>query len=310
LFAVSSFDLAYAAAEEGYRLSIEVGHGQGWHLVNMACVEAVWGRERDARRHAEEALSMSQRSRSLFLAGFAQKTLGFLELTMGRPELAAGYLLAMTDPGHPDFVPNGWLLALSDAIEAAWRADRHAEAADRLAMARHWATAAPTGGRQALLARCEGLLGARDPGEAFGEAVKNAAALPAFERARTDLLYGEWLRRERQKSTARTHLRAALELFQRLGAAPWAQRAEAELRATGETARRRDASTMTQLTAQEIQIAGLVASGLTNRDIAAQLYLSPRTVDYHLRKVFTKLGIGSRTELVRHGVPGVSPPGA
>jgi DNA-binding NarL/FixJ family response regulator len=138
--------------------------------------------------------------------------------------------------------------------------------------------------------------------------VEHAASLPAFERARTALLYGEWLRRERQGSAARTHLRAALELFQSLGAIPWARRAEAELRATGETARRRDATTLTQLTAQEAQIAGLVASGLTDREIAAQLYLSPRTVDYHLRKVFTKLGIASRTELVRHGLPGAGPP--
>ena len=77
----------------------------------------------------------------------------------------------------------------------------------------------------------------------------------------------------------------------------------AELRATGETARRRDPSTLDQLTPQELQIAGLVASGMTNRQIAAQLYLSPRTIDYHLRKVFSKLGVSSRTELVRMGVP-------
>jgi DNA-binding NarL/FixJ family response regulator len=84
----------------------------------------------------------------------------------------------------------------------------------------------------------------------------------------------------------------------------WAERAEAELRATGETARKRDPSTVTQLTPQELQIAGLVGDGLTNRQIAAQLFLSPRTVDYHLRKVFTKLGIASRTDLVRDGLPG------
>ena len=93
-------------------------------------------------------------------------------------------------------------------------------------------------------------------------------------------------------------------MFQRVGAVPWARRAEAELRATGETARKRDPSTLTQLTPQELQIAGLVADGLTNRQIAAQLFLSPRTVDYHLRKVFTKLGIASRTNLVRDGLPG------
>ena len=94
-----------------------------------------------------------------------------------------------------------------------------------------------------------------------------------------------------------------METFRRLGALSWEQRAEAELRATGETARKRDLSAAEQLTPHELQIAGLVTQGLTNKEIAAQLYLSPRTIDYHLRKVFTKLGIGSRTELVRGGLP-------
>jgi DNA-binding CsgD family transcriptional regulator/tetratricopeptide (TPR) repeat protein len=304
LFATSSFELAYAAAEEGYRLAIEIGHGEGWHLVNMASVEAIWGRERDARAHAEEGLAISLRIGSVFLAGFAQRALAWLELSMGRPELAADRLLPMTDPHHSTFVPNGWLLALCDAVEAAWRADRREEAIDRLAMIEHWVSSAPTPARRAKLARSQALLGLREPDQAFGEALAHGGALPAFERARTELLYGEWLRRERQRTTARQHLRTALELFQSLRAAPWAERAEAELRATGETARRRDASAMEQLTPQEAQIARLVADGLTNKEIAAQLYLSPRTVDYHLRKVFTKLGIASRTDLVRHGSPG------
>ena len=127
--------------------------------------------------------------------------------------------------------------------------------------------------------------------------------LSPFLQARTELLYGEWLRRERQKREARRHLRRAADLFHQVGVPPWEERAEAELRATGETARRRDPSTLDQLTPQELQIAGLVASGMTNRQIAAQLYLSPRTIDYHLRKVFSKLGLSSRTELVRMGVP-------
>ena len=88
-------------------------------------------------------------------------------------------------------------------------------------------------------------------------------------------------------------------MFRSIGARPWAARAETELRATGETARKREPSTLDQLTPQELQIAGLVATGLTNREIASQLFLSPRTVEYHLRKVFTKLGLASRTELIR-----------
>jgi len=146
------------------------------------------------------------------------------------------------------------------------------------------------------------MLGNRGRDQAFGEAIECAPALPPLQRARTDLLYGEWLRRERRRTEARVHLRAAVTAFQGLGATPWASRAEAELRATGETVRKRDLSAVEQLTPQELQIAGLVTQGLTNRDIAAQLYLSPRTIDYHLHKVFTKLGIASRAELIRDGL--------
>jgi DNA-binding NarL/FixJ family response regulator len=94
-------------------------------------------------------------------------------------------------------------------------------------------------------------------------------------------------------------LRAALEAFERIRAGPWAERARAELRASGETARKRDPSTVDQLTPQELQIARFVAQGLSNKEVAAQLFLSPRTIEHHLRHVFSKLGIKSRTQLAR-----------
>ena len=120
-----------------------------------------------------------------------------------------------------------------------------------------------------------------------------------FERARTHLAYGEFLRRSRRRVDAREQLRAALQTFEDLGAEPWVQRAELELRASGETARKRDASTSVALTAQERQIASSVAQGLSNREVAAELFLSPRTIDFHLRNVFAKTGITSRGELAR-----------
>jgi DNA-binding CsgD family transcriptional regulator len=294
------FDLAYAAAQEGYRLSLDVGYGHGFHLAAMAAVETVRGREQDARRHAEEALALGQGN--AYLTGIAEQTLGFIDLTMMRTGPAADRLLAMTAPGRPDINPLVALQAMPDAVEAGVRAGRPEEAAQRLATLCAVVAAVPSQARRALLARCEALLAERDPDEAFGEAIGYAPALPPLQRARTDLLYGEWLRRQRRRTQARVHLRAALAAFRSLGAVPWAERAEAELRATGETVRKRDPSALEQLTPQELQIAGLVAQGMTNRDIAAQLYLSPRTIDYHLRKVFTKLGITSRAELIRDGL--------
>jgi DNA-binding CsgD family transcriptional regulator len=155
-----------------------------------------------------------------------------------------------------------------------------------------------------VLERCRGLLA---PGEEASGHFEEALRLheedeSSFDRARTELLFGELLRRDKQRTEARRHLRAALTTFEHFNAALWAERAGNELRATGETARRRDPSTLAQLTPQETQIATLVAEGGSNKEIAAQLFLSPRTVEYHLRKVFQKLGIASRAELIRHGV--------
>jgi len=120
-----------------------------------------------------------------------------------------------------------------------------------------------------------------------------------LELARTHLLYGEWLRRERRRLVAREHLRPALEAFTNMGAEAFARRAQRELLATGERARKRTVDTLDQLTAQEIQIARLAADGRTNREIAAQLFISPSTVEYHLHKAFRKLAVRSRTELAR-----------
>jgi DNA-binding CsgD family transcriptional regulator len=299
----SQFDLAYATAQDGYRLSLDVGYGSGGYLVNMAAVEATWGREEDARRHAGQAIAHSQRRGSAVPPVTAEWTLGLVDLVAGRPAEAAERLLPITAADSPGRNPFIALEALPDAVEAAVRAGLRDQAAARLEILRAWVAAPPTAPRRALLARCEGLLGARAPDEAFGEAIAAAPALPPVQQARTELLYGEWLRRERRRIDARGHLRNAIEMFRTLGAVPWAERAEAELRATGETARKRDLSAVEQLTPQERQIAGLVTEGLTNKEIAAQLFLSPRTVDYHLRKVFTKLGIASRAELIRGGLP-------
>jgi len=118
-----------------------------------------------------------------------------------------------------------------------------------------------------------------------------------IELARAQLLYGEWLRREGRRVDARARLRTAYEALAAMGAEAFADRARHELAATGETVRKRAAETRGELTAQEAHIARLAAAGHTSPEIAAALYLSPRTVDWHLRKIFTKLGVSNRREL-------------
>jgi len=150
--------------------------------------------------------------------------------------------------------------------------------------------------------RCQALAQDGDAEDHFREALRHhAVSGRPFEQARTALLYGEWLRRNRRGTDARVHLRAALALFDRTGARPWADRARAELRAVGEPPAPGTPAPdwLSLLTPQELQVVRLAASGATNRDIAAQLFISPRTVSHHLYRAFPKLGVTNRTALAR-----------
>lgn len=165
-----------------------------------------------------------------------------------------------------------------------------------VAVRQPWAAAAAAHGR-ALLASTRG---STETGAVFDEALAlHAQGGRPFDRARTELAYGEHLRRNRQRVAAREHLRSALDTFEDLRAAPWADRAAQELRASGETARKRDAADVPELTPTELQVAQLVQRGMSNREVAAELFVSPRTVDFHLRNVFAKSGVTSRTELAQ-----------
>jgi DNA-binding CsgD family transcriptional regulator len=160
----------------------------------------------------------------------------------------------------------------------------------------------------ALAARCRGLLELNDFEPALTEAVAHhAEAADPFARARTELCYGELLRRGRQRERSRAFLRSALDTFVALGAEPWAERATAELRASGARLRRRDDPTSNDLTSQEWQIAALVAEGLSNKDVAVRAIISPKTVEAHLTRIYAKLGVHSRAGLTRI-LPGIQRP--
>ena len=186
--------------------------------------------------------------------------------------------------------------ALVELIEAGVRAGRPDEAAAALERLSERTRASGTEWALGIEARCRALLS--DDESCYRESIEQLARSRAvLELARSRLLYGEWLRRENRRTDAREQLRAAHESFSQMGAAAFAERARRELLATGETARRITPDTRDALTPQEIQVARLARDGHTNPEIGAQLFISPRTVEYHLRKVFRKLDVSTRKEL-------------
>jgi DNA-binding CsgD family transcriptional regulator len=191
--------------------------------------------------------------------------------------------------------------SLVELVEAGARSGAPGIAAAALERLEEQAIAAGTDWALGVNARSRALLSDGETAEAlYREAIERLGRTRvAVHLARAHLLYGEWLRRENRRVAARGSLRAAYEMFSRMGADGFAERARRELAATGETVRKRTVRTLTDLTAQEAQIARLARDGHTNQDIAAQLFISPRTVEWHLGNVFAKLGITSRKELRR-----------
>ncbi|MEV5560082.1 LuxR C-terminal-related transcriptional regulator [Nonomuraea wenchangensis] len=298
-----------AVAEEGLQLAREAGYTNSVaaHLANLAVVAALRGEEERCRALAEEALSIAVPHRIGLRAGVAGYALALLDLGLGRYAAAHARLAALATAGPGAGHPTVTWRSTPDRLEAALAAGEHESAAEALAAYEQWVANAVTDEARALLARCRALLAA--PGadaELFEEALRRHGE--PVERARTALLYGERLRRAQRPGQARNHLRAALETFERLGAAPWAERARGELRAAGEAAARPAADDPeTVLTPQELRIARLVAEGASSKEVAARLFLSPRTVEYHLYKIYPKLGVTTRTELARLLVKASSP---
>ena len=258
---------------------------------------ALAGQEAQARETAAAVAREAPQRGAVGEMAFATSSLAILELGLGNYEAAVAALL----PAWTDDTPLVGTRALPDLIEAAVRAGRQPLAAQALARFDERARATGTPLALGLLARSAALLVAPDQArETYEEALELLHPTGAGPQiARAHLLYGEWLRRQRRRREARDQLRTAHEMFEALRLDAFAERARVELRATGEHARRRQPGHPEMLTPQEARIATLVSRGQANRDIATQLFISPSTVEYHLHKVFRKLGVTSRTQLAR-----------
>jgi DNA-binding CsgD family transcriptional regulator len=271
------------------------------YLALQAWTASLEGNEQACRDHAASVIQRGLSTGVGWAVGEAHLALGLLELGLGNAREAIEHLEQM-DPGP---LPPTTVLATPEFIDAALRLGESERAQLALERFERWAPVSRTALVAGMLARCRAVL-APDAEEAdlrFREALRHHDLRAApYERARTQLAYGERLRRDRRRIEARIQLRSALATFEGIGTMLWAERARGELRATGETARKRDPSTLDDLTPQELRVARLVASGASNKDVAAQLFVSRRTVEYHLGKVFVKLGVSSRAELARVGL--------
>ncbi|WP_233617571.1 helix-turn-helix transcriptional regulator [Actinomadura sp. WAC 06369] len=291
---------ALATASEALGLARATGQRQwvGQFASVLAYLDAVRGREADCRRNAEDGLAGAAVGGVSPGAPWAHWSLGLLDLGLGRAEAAlARFERLAREPMRHHICATR---SIPDLVESAVRVGAPERAAEPLERFERWAGAVGLPWADALVLRCRGLLAADDRAE---ECYTGALRLHdrddrALEYARTALLYGEWLRRARRKAEARGRLQDALDVFDRLGMRPWADRARGELTATGVPDRgARAGGAAAGLTPQELQIARLAARGLSNRDIAARLFLSHRTVGYHLYKAYPKLGVASRGEL-------------
>jgi DNA-binding CsgD family transcriptional regulator len=310
---------AYTTTSEAAAIAVEQGTNQFLPFIvhRLAWIEAQRGEESACRAHVEEARRFVEKRgdgpdvnrRAGVLTG--RSRLAMLDLAFGRLDGAiAGYEELVVGPDG-ETRNHGWI---PDLVEAYVRNGQTAEAEGLIApfaihtKNRLGPVSLDSVNGDALLERCRGLVAADEDFEPhFLHALElHRASRGRYDEARTRLCYGERLRRTRRRRDARDQLRPALAVFEELLASPWADRARAELRATGEHVGAREPSGE-QLTAQELRIALQAADGKTSRQIGAALFLSPKTVEFHLGRVYRKLGIGSRAELIHHFLDGAGP---
>jgi len=292
----------FAAAESFYDdlqdVTIAVGgFPEFYALLNVELLS--WQGDEERTRVATQALfdissQMSGQGPGIFMS---QLALARLHLAQGRYEEALVLTQAVADANCP-----GWSCqAFSDLIEASSRTDERAAGLSILDLLNQRATACGTAWALGLAARSAAVMEVGDPETLYEDAVAHLSSTPwTTEVARTHLVYGEWLRRQKRRVDARQQLRTAFEMFDTMGARAFGERARIELLATGERSRSRQIDATHDLTNRELQVARLAAGRATSREIAAQLFISVHTVEYHLRKVFQKFGITSRRDLSSH----------
>ena len=297
---IGDWDVAVTAAHEARRLAEEFAEPQWAAAADTAIslVAAMRGDEQTAERMAARAEIVAEPVGANITMAFAQFGRMLAALAAGRHGEAYASADRLFLPGDSAYHPviSSWLIA--DLAEAARHIDRLEAARARVAQVEASVGDRPGTWIALGMRHARALVAdATDAGDRFDEALAGDLTRWPFQRARLELAYGQWLRRQRRVAESRGVLRAARDTFDALGCAPWSEQARRELRASGERSRRRVPEARDQLTAQELQIAQLAADGLSNREIGEQLFLSHRTVSTHLYRVFPKLGITSRAEL-------------
>lgn len=296
------WDTAAAAADEALRLAEEVGadHVATQCRLSLARLAAGRGDRAVVLENTERALLGSIPRGVRALSASAYWIRGRAALFSGQPQEALHHLTPLHEPGHDAAHRTTALLAAVDTAEAAAQLDRLDVVGSELTVMDAWVRRTGATWARAAAHRLRALAGS-DAEPHFRAALDAGAGDDPFELARTRLLYGEWLRRARRRADAREHLGAAAETFGRVGATLLRDRAVRELELAGGAGTHQDAA---GLTVQEFRVARLAADGLTNRQIAAQLLISHRTVGHHLSNVYLKLGVTSRAELARVDMSG------
>ncbi len=291
---------AEVLAEEALGLSREIGLGntRSWVLATLSFLRAAQGRLDDLREVGSEALAVAAPLGMAEIpvavaSAFGVHALGVDDVAEAIRQLEEAERIAEENGGYQPVLSRWW----PNLVEAYVRAGRTDDA--RRLYGRHAGAAGDVAYLVAEEARLRALLA---PADGFDEDFelaldRHAATVNSFERARTALLYGERLRRARRRADARAPLAEAFATFDRLGARPWAARAATELEAAGAAVEQSEPKPLADLTPHELRIAAAVASGAKNVEIAARLFVTPKTVEFHLRNIFRKLDVRSRTEL-------------